>query len=69
MDAISTAFFGLADAANRLDRAAQRVALPQGDDFAGAIVDTVEAGEAFKANAAVIRAADQMTGALLDILA
>jgi hypothetical protein len=70
MDAISTAAAGLTAAANRFDQAAQRVAAPQADDdFASAVVDTVEASVAFEADAAVIRAADRMTGTLLDILA
>jgi len=43
---------------------------PGGDvDLAAESVAWIEAGAAFKANVAVIRTADQMTGALLDILA
>jgi hypothetical protein len=70
MDAISTAAAGLTAAADRFGQAAAHVAAPQGDgDFTSAVVDTVQAGVAFKADVAVIRAADEMTGTLLDILA
>jgi flagellar hook protein FlgE len=74
MTAITTAASGLQAAVSRLNASADRTArmgLSQGGDvdLAAESVARIEAGAAFKANVAVIRTADQMTGALLDILA
>jgi len=60
---------GLLDAANRFDASARRTAAAPLDDLVKETVERIEARTAFKANAAVIRTADQMTGALLDMLA
>jgi flagellar hook protein FlgE len=80
MQAISTAAAGMMAAADRLSASAQRVAASDAQVEAdsvkasGADVDYVKerteqigAKSEFKANAAVIRTADEMTGALLDL--
>ncbi len=69
MKALPIAAAGLLDAANRFDASARRTAAAPLDDLVKETVERVEAKTAFKANAAVIRTADQMTGALLDMLA
>jgi flagellar basal body rod protein FlgC len=72
MTAIATAASGLQAAVSRLNASADRTArmgLSQDVDPVYESVERIEAGAAFKANVAVIRTADQMTGALLDILA
>ncbi len=70
MNAITTAAAGMTAAAARLDIAASRIASGGADaDLVAGVVDQAEAGAAFRADAAVARTADQMTGALLDILA
>jgi flagellar basal body rod protein FlgC len=74
MTAITTAASGLQAAVSRLNASAARTArmgLSLGGDIdpVRESVERIEAGAAFKANIAVIRTADQMTGALLDILA
>jgi flagellar basal body rod protein FlgC len=72
MTAIATAASGLQAAVSRLNASADRTArmgLSQDVDPVHESVERIEAGAAFKANVAVIRTADQMTGALLDILA
>jgi len=74
MTAIASAASGLQAAVSRLNASADRTAR-MGLSQDGAVdpvreaVERIEAGAAFKANVAVIRTADQMTGALLDILA
>ncbi|MFN3857408.1 MAG: flagellar basal body rod C-terminal domain-containing protein [Caulobacter sp.] len=64
---------GLMSAAQRLDQSAQRTALwgTEGSrvNLPVEAVEQISAKTAFKANAAVIRTADRMTGTLLDILA
>ena len=69
--AISTA--GLNAAQARFTRASadlvQSVSNPGADEPSGALVEMSEAKIAFKANAAVLRAQDDMMGALLDVLA
>jgi len=65
--AISAA--GLADASARFEASARRTAA---DPLAGLAEETVErigAEIAFKANASVLKTADEMAGTLLDILA
>jgi flagellar basal body rod protein FlgC len=68
MDAISTATSGMSAALAQFGQAAQTIASP-GGDVAQAAVQTVEAKTSFAANAAVLKSADAMMGALLDILA
>jgi flagellar hook protein FlgE len=68
MQAISFAQAGLTRATDQLNASAQRTA--KGDaDIGREVVEQVQAKVNFKANAAVIRTADEMTGTLLDILA
>lgn len=79
MQALSIAAAGMMAAADRLNASAQRVASAGvqaeraetlGDvDFVAERVGQISAATDFKANAAVIRTADQMTGALLDLKA
>jgi len=74
---LNTAAAGLFAAADRLSASAQRTAswsLEETQsaskvDLAEEAVQQISAKTEFKANAAVIRAADDMTGALLDIMA
>nr|WP_295111601.1 flagellar basal body rod C-terminal domain-containing protein [uncultured Caulobacter sp.] len=82
MHAISIAASGMMAAANRLNASAQRVATADaradraqtpgdktlGDvDYVNERVQQIGAAADFKANAAVIRTADEMTGALLNL--
>lgn len=67
MDAISSALSGMTSATQKLDSAAAMVAKSGPDPQAA--VDAASAVTAFKANAVVARIADQMTGALLNIMA
>ncbi len=65
---------GMQRAADRFEASAARVArfgtgLGGEVDLATEMVDVMMAKTDFKASATVVRAADQMTGALLDILA
>ena len=77
MQVLNTAAAGLFAAADRLSASAQRTAswgLEETQstnkvDLAEEAVQQISAKTEFKANAAVIRAADDMTGALLDIMA
>lgn len=63
----SQAAAGLHRASSRLSAAAQSIA--EGGPDVAAAVETMQARTDFKANAAVLRTADQMLGALLDIRA
>ncbi len=69
MQALPIAAAGLPDAAARFDASARRTAAAPLDELVRETVERIEAKTAFKANAAVIRAADAMTGTLLDMLA
>jgi flagellar hook protein FlgE len=72
MQAINSATAGLAAASQRLQASAERTAswgLDSKVDLATEAVEQVTAKVAFKANAAVIRTANEMMGELLDILA
>jgi flagellin-like hook-associated protein FlgL len=68
-----SAITGINNAASRFERASQQliegVSGISGDDPARAIVDLTQAKTALKAGVQVLRAADQMTGALLDMIA
>ena len=73
MLATNIAASGLMNAINRLDGAAVRIAQfgrPDGSDvdLASEMVALVEAKNDFKANVAVMRTADEMTGALLNMI-
>lgn len=69
MQALPIAAAGLLDAANRFDASAHRTAAAPLDNLERETVNRIQADNDFKANAAVIRAADRMTGTVLDILA
>jgi hypothetical protein len=72
MDAISTAAAGMAAASARFDDAAGRLARSgAGDDqaMAQAAVASIQTEAAFAADTKVVKAADQMMGALLDVTA
>lgn len=73
MNPIAIAQYGLLAATNRFAESAQRVSTlgMEGSDvdLAAEAVEMSLAKAAVGANAAVIRTADQMQGALLDILA
>ena len=70
MDPISTARYGMMAASQQLAASASRVAASTGDssvDYASEAVNQIEAKQAFTANARVIRVADEMWQALLDV--
>ena len=70
MDPIATARYGLLAASNRFDAAATKIAQGgAGDagDLAEGLVGLTEAKTAFKANAMVIRFAEDMWDSLLDL--
>lgn len=77
MQILNTAAAGMFAAADRLSASAQRTAswgLEETQttakvDLAEEAVQQISAKTEFKANAAVVRAADEMAGALLDIKA
>ncbi len=69
MQAFAIAAAGIADASARFEASAVRTARDPLDDLAGETVERLTAEVALKANVAVLRTADQMTGSLLDILA
>ena len=73
MNPIATAQYGLFAAGQRLASSAERVSRmgdPNADiDLANEIVEQVSAKQDFRANLAVIRTSNEMTDALLDILA
>ena len=68
MDAITTAAVGMYQAAQQVDKLAKGVAQGTADPVQSA-VGQVSAETAFKADAEVMKVAEKMTGALLDILA
>jgi len=65
---LSTAAAGMQAASARLEDSARRVATGRVDDYAVEVVEQIRAKSEFSANAAVARAANEMTGTLLDIL-
>lgn len=70
MQALSIAAAGMADARLRFETSARHTAQAAPlDNLAEDVVEQIQAKTAFKANAAVLRTADDMTGTLLDILA
>lgn len=69
MQALTIAAAGLNDAAMRFDASARRTAEAPLDNLEREIAARVEAKTAVEANAAVIRAADEMSGTLLDMFA
>jgi flagellar basal body rod protein FlgC len=69
MQALPIAAAGLHDAAGRFDASARRTAAAPLDNLVAETVARVQAKAEVQANAAVIRATDEMTGKILDILA
>ena len=77
MQALNTAAAGMFAATDRLSASAQRTSAwgleqtqtEQKVDLAHEAVEQISAKTDFKANAAVAKTADEMTGALLDIIA
>lgn len=69
MQALPIAAAGLLDAAGRFDSSARRTAAAPLDNLVQESVNRLQAQTDFKANAAVVRTADEMTGALLDMFA
>ncbi len=69
MEALPIAAAGLNDAAARFDASARRTAVAPLDNLVEETVRRVQAKIEVQANTAVIRAADELTGKLLDILA
>lgn len=69
IQALNTAAAAMTAASNRLDASARRTSASPADNTEVEIVEQISAVQDFKANAAVARAADEMTGSLLDTLA
>ena len=69
MIASSIAAGGIAAATARFEQSAIRTAQAPLDDLETEMVERIEAKAEFSANIAVLRTADDMAGALLDILA
>lgn len=69
MQAFPIAAAGIAAATDRLAASAARTARDPFADLAGETVERMSAETALKANVAVLKTADDMYGALLDILA
>lgn len=69
VSALSSAVSGIASATARFEASAARTARAPLDDLAGETVERMTASTELKANVAVLRAADEMTGTLLDMLA
>lgn len=69
MQAFSVAASGIAAATARFDASARRTAVAPLDNLATESVERIQAEVALKANAVVLRSANEMTGTLLDILA
>ena len=69
MQAFPIAAAGIAAATDRFAASAARTARDPLADLAGETVERMSAETALKANVAVLQTADEMYGALLDILA
>lgn len=69
MIASSIAASGLASAVARFEQSAARTAAAPLDGLETEMVERIQAKAELSANVAVLRTADEMTGALLDILA
>ena len=68
MQASAIASAGIASALGRIDASASRTAQAPLDDIPGETVERLQAATDVRASAAVLRTADDMMGALLDIL-
>lgn len=69
MIASSIAAGGLASAMARFEQSAQRTAQAPLDNLEAEMVERIEAKASVSANIAVLRTADDMAGALLDMFA
>jgi flagellar hook protein FlgE len=69
MIAAAIAAGGMASASARFEQSAARTAAAPLDNLETEMVERIQAKTALSANVAVLKTADQMTGALLDILA
>lgn len=70
LGAIGHGLEGIATGFNRLDRAATAIARDTGSDrLATNAVDLLRARQEVRAGVAVLRAADDMTGTILDVFA
>jgi hypothetical protein len=69
MPSFAIAAGGIAAATARFDAGARRTAAAPLDNLETEIVDRIESEVALKANVAVLKTADRMTGTLLDMLA
>lgn len=69
MIASAIAVGGIAAATARFEQSARRTAQAPLDNLETEMVERIEAKAEFSANIAVLKTADDMTGALLDILA
>lgn len=69
MQAFPIAAAGMLDAQNRFEASARRTAAEPLNNLEQETVQRIEDKTAFSANAAVLKTADEMSGALLDILA
>jgi hypothetical protein len=69
MNAASISSAGMSTALVRFENSAARTAANPLDNIAAETVERVHSSAAFKANAAAWRTADEMVGAVLDILA
>ena len=67
MQAIAIAASGIQSAMNRFDASARRTAAAPLDNLVEETVERIGAEISVRANAAVLRTADEMLGALLDI--
>ena len=69
MQAFSIAAAGMLDAQTRFEASARRTAADPLSNLEQETVQRIRDKTAFSANAAVLKTADEMSGALLDILA
>jgi flagellar basal body rod protein FlgC len=69
MQSFAIAAGGIAAATARFDASARRTAAAPLDNLAEEMVERIESSVALKANVAVLKTADNMTGTLLDMLA
>lgn len=67
MQILPIAAAGMARATTRLEASAERTATSNDVDYSAEVVEQIEAKDAFSANLAVVRTADEMLGELLDI--
>jgi hypothetical protein len=67
MDAIAIASYGMMAASRRFEAAATRIADPEGGFDASSAVELTLAKTQFKAQVGVMRIADEMQRALLDL--